>query len=189
MKVTKTYDERHAEILEISLQLFIRNGLKETTVNDIVKTIDIAKGTFYHYFASKDDLILMLRTNYMRGLLSLTSDYVNQCETSDWHGKIHAWCIGSITYFYDNKEEHEALFHSQYHLDGQREQVPVIKYLESIIIEGNDVNAWQVESPDLAATLIYHGMHLALHEPKDESFESLKQIAERFYQLFIKMLS
>ncbi len=107
MKVTKSYDERHAEILEISLQLFIKNGMKETTVNDIVKAVNIAKGTFYHYFESKDDLILMLRANYMRGFLALTADYIAQCKSSDWHGKIHAWCMGSIQHYYDHKAEHD----------------------------------------------------------------------------------
>lgn len=189
MKVTKTYDERHAEIMEVSLRLFIQNGMKETTVNEIVKAVNIAKGTFYHYFESKDDLILMLRANYMRGFLALTADYITQCKSSDWHGKIHAWCMGSIQHYYEHKEEHDALFHQNHHVEDRQDRITIVRFLESLIIEGNEVKAWQVESPDLAALLIYHGMHLALDECKNDDLDSLKEIAERFYQLFIKILS
>ena len=189
MKVTKTYDERHAEILEISLRLFIEHGQKETTVNAIVKAVNIAKGTFYHYFESKDDLILTLRANYMRGFMTLTADYIAQCKSSDWHGKIHAWCMGSIQHYYDHKAEHDALFHQSHHIEDHQDRTIVVRFLENLIAEGNDVNAWNVASPDLAALLIYHGMHLALDECPSDDFNALKEIAERFYALFIKMLS
>lgn len=189
MRVTKTYDERHTEILEVSLQLFIRHGLKETTVNDIVKAVDIAKGTFYHYFQSKDDLILILRANYMRDYFALTADYMQQCKTSDWHGKIHAWCMASMVYYYENREEHNALFHQHYHLKDNSERVALVRHLENLIIEGNEVQAWQVEYPDLAALLIYQSMLLSIETCRDGTLESLKETAERFYQLLIKILS
>lgn len=189
MKISKSYDERYAEISEISLKLFIEHGLKDTTVNDIVKAVDIAKGTFYHYFASKEELILALRANYLRGFLSLTADYIAQVDRSNWQGKIYAWCMGSIQYYVDNRAEHIALFQQQYYLDERKEHSSVIAFLTQFIEEGNGVGAWSVQSPYLAALLIYDGIQIVFDEGQDKDLDELKVLAEKLYGIFIKILS
>lgn len=40
--------------------LFARKGLYSTTIEDVTEAADLAKGTFYTYFASRDDLIAEL---------------------------------------------------------------------------------------------------------------------------------
>ncbi|SME50912.1 HTH-type transcriptional repressor KstR2 [Bacillus mobilis] len=57
MRVVKEYEERRKEILETAERLFITKGYTKTTVNDILKEIGIAKGTFYHYFKSKEEVM------------------------------------------------------------------------------------------------------------------------------------
>ena len=44
-------------IIDTSWELFHEKGFSETTINDIIKTANISKGTFYYYFRSKDDLL------------------------------------------------------------------------------------------------------------------------------------
>ncbi|PGE94774.1 TetR family transcriptional regulator, partial [Bacillus pseudomycoides] len=53
----KEYEERRKEILETAERLFLTKGYTKTTVNDILKEIGIAKGTFYHYFKSKEEVM------------------------------------------------------------------------------------------------------------------------------------
>ncbi len=53
----KGYDERRMEIIETSASLFSEFGYDETTVTMIIEKIGIAKGTFYHYFTSKDEVL------------------------------------------------------------------------------------------------------------------------------------
>ncbi len=57
MRIVKEYEERRKEILETAERLFITKGYTKTTVNDILKEIGIAKGTFYHYFKSKEKVM------------------------------------------------------------------------------------------------------------------------------------
>ncbi|MDA2240240.1 TetR/AcrR family transcriptional regulator [Bacillus cereus group sp. Bc222] len=57
MRIVKEYEERRKEILETAERLFITKGYTKTTVNDILKEIGIAKGTFYHYFKSKEEVM------------------------------------------------------------------------------------------------------------------------------------
>ena len=49
--------EKKRRIIESAYQLFSKNGVYNTVVDDIVKTTGIARGTFYLYFKDKSDLI------------------------------------------------------------------------------------------------------------------------------------
>ncbi|WP_107942846.1 TetR/AcrR family transcriptional regulator [Metasolibacillus fluoroglycofenilyticus] len=57
MRIVKEHEERRNEILNIAQALFVTKGFTKTTINDILQTIGIAKGTFYHYFKSKEEVL------------------------------------------------------------------------------------------------------------------------------------
>lgn len=44
-------------IIRTSWSLFSQKGFDKTTLNDIITTANISKGTFYYYFRSKDTLL------------------------------------------------------------------------------------------------------------------------------------
>ena len=56
-RIVKEYDERQEELLNTAQALFYTKGYSNTSVRDIIDTIGIAKGTFYHYFDSKVALL------------------------------------------------------------------------------------------------------------------------------------
>lgn len=47
---------RREEIVKVARTLFLTKDYEKTTMADIMDTLDIAKGTIYHYFKSKDAL-------------------------------------------------------------------------------------------------------------------------------------
>ena len=57
MRIVKEHDERRNEIIATAEEFFLTKGFNKTTVNDILKRIGIAKGTFYHYFVSKEEVL------------------------------------------------------------------------------------------------------------------------------------
>ena len=57
MKTIKDGEERRKEILFTARSLFIHNGYDQTSINEILKIVDIAKGTFYYYFSSKEEVL------------------------------------------------------------------------------------------------------------------------------------
>lgn len=57
MRTVKDGEERRREILVTARDLFIRKGYEHTSINDILKIVGIAKGTFYYYFASKEEVL------------------------------------------------------------------------------------------------------------------------------------
>ena len=48
---------RKKEITEAAAKMFIIRGYDNITIQDILTELNIAKGTFYHYFKSKNDLL------------------------------------------------------------------------------------------------------------------------------------
>ncbi|MGG2092263.1 TetR/AcrR family transcriptional regulator [Bacillus sp. S13(2024)] len=57
MRIVKEYEDRRNEILDTAERLFVSKGYMKTTVNDILREIGIAKGTLYHYFKSKEEVM------------------------------------------------------------------------------------------------------------------------------------
>ena len=56
-RTVKEPDIRRAELLDAAQQLFYAKGYEHTSVQDIVDRVGVAKGTFYHYFGSKVELL------------------------------------------------------------------------------------------------------------------------------------
>ena len=57
MRVVKTAEERKNEILDVAEQLFAEKGFDNASTNDIINKIGIARGTLYHHFASKEEIL------------------------------------------------------------------------------------------------------------------------------------
>lgn len=65
VRIVKSADVRQAEILDTAQLLFYTKGYDKTAVRDIIDEIGIAKGTFYHHFNSKEELLDALITRLM----------------------------------------------------------------------------------------------------------------------------
>lgn len=56
-RIVKNPDERRQEILAAARELFSTKSYAKTTMRDVMEKLGIAKGTIYHYFKSKEDLL------------------------------------------------------------------------------------------------------------------------------------
>ncbi len=77
-RVLKEYDERLNELLDIAQGLFFQKGYENTPVNDIIEQAGVAKGTFYHYFKSKGELLDKLVDRWSRATLDRVSKLVER---------------------------------------------------------------------------------------------------------------
>lgn len=59
-RVTKDPDVRREELLDVALELCRSDGFDSMNVEQVTRAAGVAKGTFYHYFASKDALLEQL---------------------------------------------------------------------------------------------------------------------------------
>ena len=70
-RTVKEPDIRRNEILDVAQQFFYTKGYEQTSVQDIIDQVGIAKGTFYHYFGSKVELLDELIERMTDQVLSL----------------------------------------------------------------------------------------------------------------------
>ncbi len=56
-RVVKDAEVRREELLDTALELFLADGYDRVSVEQITRAADVAKGTFYHYFTSKQELL------------------------------------------------------------------------------------------------------------------------------------
>ena len=57
MRISKEPEIRRAELVEAARELFDKNGIKNTQVSQIVDKVGVAKGLFYYYFKSKEEIV------------------------------------------------------------------------------------------------------------------------------------
>jgi len=68
-RVTKVPEERKQELIDTAERLFLEKGYEQTTVADIVREIEVAQGTFYYYFSSKEEILEAIIEAFPAGLL------------------------------------------------------------------------------------------------------------------------
>ena len=64
MRVVKKPEERRAEMVAAASKLFAQQGFVKTSVAEIVSAVDVAKGLFYYYFTTKDDMVKAVVEGY-----------------------------------------------------------------------------------------------------------------------------
>lgn len=57
MKESRIHEERRNEIIDAAQQLFLDQGFEKTSIAQIAKQTGCAKGLFYYYFETKEELL------------------------------------------------------------------------------------------------------------------------------------
>ncbi len=67
-------------ILNTSVQLMLENGYHATSISDIVKIVGIRKSSFFHHFASKEELGVEVLQHFLKPMADLLSDEQNDAD-------------------------------------------------------------------------------------------------------------
>jgi len=87
-KVTQQYREaRRDQILSAARRCFLRDGFHATSMQDLFAEAGLSSGAVYQYFASKDDVILAIAEENMRGVLAMIHDVASSQPE---------WSIGAV---------------------------------------------------------------------------------------------
>lgn len=95
-------------LIETAKELFSQKGYHETRVSDIVKKADVAQGTFYFYFKSKEDLFLNLIQKPHQELLEKLSKYTT--PEGSLEEAIDNFTVDFLSEVYKNKEIAQIFF-------------------------------------------------------------------------------
>jgi len=64
----RTSARRREELVDVAVEAFAVNGVAGTSVDDIVRAAGVAKGTFYLYFDSRDDIVTAVAERLVDGV-------------------------------------------------------------------------------------------------------------------------
>ncbi len=75
------YEEKYQSILDSAARLFAKVGYPGAKLNDVAKLCGASKSMLYHYFPTKDDLLLALLTEHLDRLIADIEELVAGNET------------------------------------------------------------------------------------------------------------
>ncbi|MEZ4658757.1 MAG: TetR/AcrR family transcriptional regulator [Caldilineaceae bacterium] len=106
-RITKDHDSRRSEILDAAQQLFYQKGYEQTSIQDLLNAIGIAKGTFYHYFDSKQALLAELTDRVVVDGMTIVEALVNDPKLTavekfrQIYGQMHQWKLARKDFVLD----------------------------------------------------------------------------------------
>lgn len=74
MRVVKSSAVRIEELTAAAEELFLSRGYEQTSVSEIAARAGVAKGLFYHYFGSRDEVLDAIATRYLSGLAGMLTE-------------------------------------------------------------------------------------------------------------------
>lgn len=170
-------------------KLFLANGVEATTISSIVEEAKVAKGTFYHYFAAKTDMLAALAERYTRQYLAALEQAVAACDGDDWTGKLQAWIHASVQTYADTYRTHDIVYGNHHHHDRQnREKNAILDQLLGILQGGKAAGLWPLPQPRITALLIYSGVHGVTDDAIAARLEDCSDFARSVSEDCLRML-
>lgn len=157
---TKPPEARRAELMNAAQRLFLRHGVTATSIEEITAAAGVAKGTFYLYFNSKEDIRAALGQRFAQGLLAVIEAAIADVPATDWPGKLGAWARGAVAAYLDAIRLHDVLFHEAHppSRDGATDNV-IVDRLAALLADGRAAGAWSVPDERLTALFLFCGLH------------------------------
>ncbi|MEZ4867920.1 MAG: TetR/AcrR family transcriptional regulator [Caldilineaceae bacterium] len=165
-KIVKTHDERRAEILDRAQQLFYRQGYDQTSIQEIIDVVGIAKGTFYHYFGSKIDLLDELIERILAQTIQSVTPVVEAADRDaltkfqqlfrtieSWKVENKEFFLGILHTFY---REENMIFRQKVKAASIRAMIPL---LTPVIRQGVDEGVFTTPDPDDIGEIIMTIVH------------------------------
>lgn len=150
------------EIIEVSKRLFLRNGYDATSVSMILMELGMAKGTLYHHFKSKEDILLavindiidMEKNKTLQEIDSRRFRNLNPCEK-----------LLTLINNADISSENSQLINALHSKNNANMQARMLgNYIEKfcpiyadVISQGNDDGSFNTDFPLESAELIVGG--------------------------------
>ena len=183
MRIVKTAEERKNEILDVAEQLFAEKGFDNASTNDIINKIGIARGTLYHHFASKEEILdamveRMTSRSISRAAAVIADKSVPLLE------RLSAAVISLSLNSGAGAEVFEQIHRPQNALLHQKMQERlmsgVVPLIAKLVEEGNEDGTFDSPYPDEAAEMIMTYANIAFDALADTTPEQMERKRRAF---------
>ncbi len=156
------HEKRKNEIIDCAASLFFAESYEKTSVQKIINTLGIAKGTFYHYFKSKTDLLDQYTKRESGKILTILDEIVSRKDIGiiekfnsyfeiamSW--KVQNWDLVLIYIRHSGLSENKIVYETMLENNIKAAYPSIRKMVEEGITEGY----FRTDFPDLAAEAIF----------------------------------
>ena len=188
--MAKTKEERRNEIIETAGKLFEEKGYEQTQVQDIVNEIGVAKGLFYYYFKSKDEVMEELADRYADAIIDAVNKLIDKdISTFDKISRI-------FQIFIDSAEKKSGIFmgilyvkngitHERIFFNVGKKMVPLVTEL---ILSGNDNGECNCSDPKFITEFLVSGLFNIMNQiSPDEKIDYLKEKLPTIKTMILKL--
>ena len=95
--------DKQKEILASALKLFVANGFHGTPTSKIAKEAGVANGTLFHYYPTKDDLIVSLYVSIKTAMACFVEQHL--VNDSDFKARFKNQFVHALYWSIDHPEE------------------------------------------------------------------------------------
>ena len=175
-------------MIETAGKLFVEKGYEGTTMNEIAAAAGFAKGTLYHYFANKADLLQALKECFEQEVMSRVRSRVESCPADDWSGRIKAWVDAAVEAYFEMSELHDVVVYGLgmpfRHAMADAE---ITRYLARIIKEGAMAGAWHVDDERWTAMIMFYSFRGGCDEAIMGT-QRAEEVHKKLHDVFLRML-
>ena len=191
MRNVKTAEKRRNEILDVAEELFAEKGYDNASTNDIIARIGIARGTLYHHFGSKEEILDAIVDRMTREGISQARNIVNDKSLPIL--KRLTGVLGSLQVKGSAEDEvMEQMHKPQNALLHQKMQERlingVVPLIAQLIKEGNESGIYDTKYPNEAAEMIMIYGNIAFDDNENLTPRQKKQKGKAFIYNIEKML-
>ena len=155
MTRTKPAEQRRAELLAAGRELFLAKGIAATSLDDVTQRAGVSKGLFYLYFASKEDLVLVLQEQFSREVAERMGTAA--ATQAGWPARLDACVRAGFECYRELHDLHEVLFHHAH--TARPDPALATLVLRDLLAAGVAAGALDVSDPEATAVLCYASMH------------------------------
>jgi AcrR family transcriptional regulator len=185
---TKPPEERRDELMNAAQRLFLKQGVPETTIEQITSGADVAKGTFYLYFSSKEDILAALGDRFGQKHLEGIKAAIAKKPQDNWQKKLATWANACFTGYLDSIQLHDIVFYGP--RPRRREGLvdnAVIDHLSDLLQFGMEAHAWSIEDARFTAVFLFSGLHAVVDDAYiKEKRINRSRLAQKVEQLLFR---
>ena len=188
--MAKTKEERRNEIIETAGKLFEEKGYEQTQVQDIVNEIGVAKGLFYYYFKSKDEVMEELADRYADAIIDAVNKLIDKdITTFDKINRIFQIFIDSAEkkfgIFMGIQNVKNGITHERIFFNVGKKMVPLVTEL---ILSGNDNGECNCSDPKFITEFLVSGLFNIMNQiSPDEKIDYLKEKLPTIKTMILKL--
>jgi AcrR family transcriptional regulator len=184
--ITYKAKERRQEILIAAQRLFHTKGFQETSISDIMKAVGAAKGVFYYYFKTKDQVLDTLVDQNISEIADAMVQAVNRTDVSPIQ-KLQLMLQGEFRVSMEsmNAENHlhnikNVDMHQKIMVGLTKRVAPLIgQVVEQGVLSGAFTTKYPLEAAELLITGIHFITDLGIFEwSKEQYIERLRASEE-----------